>query len=343
MDITGLNKEQLDAVQTAGGNMLVLAGAGSGKTRVITYKIAYLIDQGVSPSNILALTFTNKAANEMKERLSVILCDGFSPAWIGTFHSICLKILRVNIEKVNYKKEFVIYDGYDQIAIIKDCMKQLNISPKIKPSFFLSKISDFKNRFKLPHECELDKQKDLSSVQIYEVYDMYQKKLYSANAIDFDDIIFYTVKILEEYEEIRSFYQDKFQHILVDEYQDTNYLQYRFIKILSEKHQNLCVVGDDDQSIYRWRGAEVRNILEFEKDHKDTKIIKLEQNYRSTQTILNVAYDVISKNIGRMNKKLWTENGTGELIVLKNYTQKKKKVLGLLSKLRNWWINLDIH
>lgn len=325
MDIAELNKEQLDAVQTAGGNMLILAGAGSGKTRVITYRIAYLINHGVSPSNILALTFTNKAANEMKDRLSSILSEEFSPSWIGTFHSICLRILRMNIEKVNYKKEFVIYDTYDQTAIIKDCMKQLNISPKIKPSFFLSKISDFKNRFKSPNECGPDKEKDSSSIQIQEIYDMYQKRLYSANAIDFDDIIFYTVKILEEYEEIRSFYQGKFKHILVDEYQDTNYLQYRFIKILSEKHQNLCVVGDDDQSIYRWRGADVRNILEFEKDHKDTKIIKLEQNYRSTQTILNVAYDVISKNIGRMNKKLWTENGTGELIILKKLYSEKEE------------------
>ncbi|WP_462274596.1 ATP-dependent helicase, partial [Filifactor alocis] len=196
MDIAELNREQLDAVQTAGGNMLILAGAGSGKTRVITYRIAYLINHGVSPSNILALTFTNKAANEMKDRLSSILSEEFSPSWIGTFHSICLRILRMNIEKVNYKKEFVIYDTYDQTAIIKDCMKQLNISPKIKPSFFLSKISDFKNRFKSPNECGPDKEKDSSSIQIHEIYDMYQKRLYSANAIDFDDIIFYTVKIL---------------------------------------------------------------------------------------------------------------------------------------------------
>ena len=182
MDIAELNKEQLDAVQTAGGNMLILAGAGSGKTRVITYRIAYLINHGVSPSNILALNFTNKEANEMKDRLSSILSEEFSPSWIGTFHSICLRILRMNIEKVNYKKEFVIYDTYDQTAIIKDCMKQLNISPKIKPSFFLSKISDFKNRFKSPNECGPDKAKDSSSIQIQEIYDMYQKNSHSCSS-----------------------------------------------------------------------------------------------------------------------------------------------------------------
>lgn len=334
MNLEQLNKPQLDAVCTPQGNLLILAGAGSGKTRVITYRIAYLIQNGIPSSEILALTFTNKAANEMKERLERLLDRPVSRMWIGTFHSMCLRIMRTHIDKLSYAKDFVIYDTYDQTSLIKECMKSKKVNDKIKPSFFLSHISEWKNEFKFVGDFSKEELGTKDSVSAYEIYEMYQKRLKENNAVDFDDIIMLTVKLLKEYEEVREQYQSKFQHILVDEYQDTNFLQYQLIKLLSAKHHNLCVVGDDDQSIYAWRGADIRNILEFEKDHEDAKVIKLEQNYRSTQTILNAAYDVISKNTGRMRKKLWTDNGEGELIQLKKLYSEKDEGVWISNEIR---------
>ncbi len=336
MDLTKLNKAQLDAVETLDGNLLILAGAGSGKTRVITYRIAYLIEKGVLPSRILALTFTNKAAREMRERLEDLLDKRDTFMWIGTFHSMCLRILRSNIDKLNYEKDFVIYDTYDQNVLVKECMKAEGISDKIKPSFFISKISELKNTLK-PIDLNDEVKADKTMTQIVKVYQRYQSRLFSNNALDFDDIILCTIRLLQEFSEVRDFYQEKFLHVLVDEYQDTNYPQYVLIKLLSGKYHNLCVVGDDDQSIYTWRGADIRNILEFEKDQKDTKVIKLEQNYRSTETILNAAHDVIAHNIGRMDKKLWTKNGKGEAVCIKKlYSEKDegiwvaKEIAGLI-------------
>lgn len=334
MNLEELNQPQLDAVCTPEGNLLILAGAGSGKTKVITHRIAYLIENGIAPSEILALTFTNKAANEMKERLERLLDRPVSRMWIGTFHSMCLRILRAHIDKLEYGKDFVIYDTYDQTSLMKECMKIGKVSDKIKSSVFLSHISDWKNRYKFVNDFSKEDLREKELSQIHGLYQMYQKKLKDNNAVDFDDIIMLTVKLLKEYSGVREQYQSKFRHILVDEYQDTNFLQYRLIKILSDRHGNLCVVGDDDQSIYAWRGADIRNILEFEKDHRDAKVIKLEQNYRSTEVILNAAYDVISKNTGRMRKKLWTENKEGELIRLKKLYSEKDEGLWISNEIR---------
>lgn len=334
MNLEQLNEPQRDAVCTPDGNLLILAGAGSGKTKVITHRIAYLIEEGISPSAILALTFTNKAAREMKERMEVLLGVSVTGMWIGTFHSMFLRILRAHIDKLGYDRNFVVYDTYDQTSLIKECMKVKKVSDKVKPSFFLSHISDWKNELKFVEGFPKEELLTTELRQAYDVYEMYQKRLAANNALDFDDILLLAFKLLKEFEEVREKYQTKFRHVLVDEYQDTNYLQYQLINLIAGKHRNLCVVGDDDQSIYAWRGADIRNILEFEKDHKDAKVIRLEQNYRSTQTILNAAHDVISKNTGRMRKKLWTSNGDGEPITLKKvYSEQDEGV----------WISNEIH
>ena len=328
MDLNLLNEEQRKAVETLNGPLQILAGAGSGKTRVITYRIANLIDNGIFPGEILALTFTNKAAKEMKTRLEGILSGNVNNMWIGTFHSMCLRILRRDIEKIGYSSNFVIYDSYDQATLIKECMKEANvISDTMKPSYFSSVISNAKDELITPDKYEEKYAVDLKTRFASKVYGLYQKKLKKNNAVDFDDIIVLTIKLLKENKEVLDYYQNKFRHILVDEYQDSNHAQYILINLLAQKHRNLCVVGDDDQSIYGWRGADIRNILEFEKDYSDAQIIKLERNYRSTETILDAANAVIAKNTGRKNKKLWTDKSSDVKIeIKKNYSDKDEAV-----------------
>lgn len=324
MDLELLNKEQKEAVLTLNGPLQILAGAGSGKTRVITYRIAKLIENGIYPGEILALTFTNKAAKEMKTRLEDLLKNDVNSMWIGTFHSMCLRILRRYIDRLGYTNNFVIYDSYDQTTLLKECMKQANvISDTMKPAYFSSVISNAKDELISPTKYEEKYAIDTKTKFVAKVYKLYQTKLKKANAVDFDDIIVLTIKLLKENKDILDFYQDKFKHILVDEYQDSNHAQYILINLLAQKNRNLCVVGDDDQSIYGWRGADIRNILEFEHDYSDAKIIKLERNYRSTNMILNAANSVIEKNLGRKSKKLWTDKVSDVKVeIKKNYGDK---------------------
>ncbi len=316
--LNGLNKEQKLAVLHNEGPLLILAGAGSGKTRVLTNRIAYLIkEQGVFPSNILAITFTNKAAREMRERINSLIGDLSYDMWVGTFHSICIRILRRDIEKLGYDRSFVIYDTQDQQVVIKECIKELNINEKnFPPKSVLENISKQKNELIDAAHFEKLYASDFRMGKIAKLYTLYQKKLKSNNALDFDDIIMNTIRLFNEQPEVLSFYQRKFRYILVDEYQDTNTAQYMLVRRLSETHGNLCVVGDDDQGIYSWRGANIRNILDFEKDFRGCTTIKLEQNYRSTQTILDAANHVIKNNTGRKCKSLWTDNKGGHKIVL---------------------------
>lgn len=328
MNLELLNEEQRRAVETLDGPLQILAGAGSGKTRVITYRIANLIEKGVFPSEILALTFTNKAAKEMRSRLEDLIKNDVNSMWIGTFHSMCLRILRRDIEKLGYTSNFVIYDSYDQATLIKECMKEANvISDTMKPSYFSSVISNAKDELVNPDRYEEKYAIDVKTKFVAKVYKLYQKKLKKSNAVDFDDIIVLTIKLLRENRDILDFYQTKFKHILVDEYQDSNHAQYILINLLAQKNRNLCVVGDDDQSIYGWRGADIRNILEFEKDYSDSKVIKLERNYRSTDMILNAANAVIEKNCGRKSKKLWTDKNSDVKVEIKrNYSDKDEAV-----------------
>lgn len=315
--LNGLNKEQKEAVLHNEGPLLILAGAGSGKTRVLTHRIAYLIkEHGVFPSNILAITFTNKAAREMRERIDGLIGDLSNDMWVGTFHSVCIRILRRDIEKLGYDRGFVIYDTQDQQVVIKECLKELNVNEKnFLPKSVLETIG--KQKDELIDADHFDKlyASDFRMGKIAKIYTLYEKKLKNNNALDFDDIIMNTIKLFDRYPEVLGFYQRKFRYILVDEYQDTNTAQYTLVRRLSEAHRNLCVVGDDDQSIYGWRGANIRNILDFEKDFKGCKTVKLEQNYRSTQNILDAANHVISNNSGRKCKSLWTDNKGGSKIV----------------------------
>ena len=315
--LKALNDKQREAVETKDGPVLILAGAGSGKTRALTHRIAYLIASGVSPDSILAVTFTNKAAEEMKKRVAKLLDSRFiihnSGLFIGTFHSFGLKILRNEIHHLGYKKNFAIYDEDDSLSLAKEILKDMNLSPdQFKPASMLNKISDAKNELIGPEEFEIAS--NFYQKQIKQFYDNYQNKLKTCNALDFDDLIRLPVKIFSGNESILEKYQNQYRYILVDEYQDTNHAQYRLINLLAQKNRNLCVIGDPDQSIYTWRGADFRNILNFEKDYPDAKVIMLEQNYRSTQNILNAAREIISKNIERKEKTLWTENPPGEII-----------------------------
>ncbi len=318
MNLKSLNKEQFEAATTIEGPLLILAGAGSGKTRVITYRIAHMIkDLNISPFSLLAITFTNKAANEMKERVRDLIGDTALNMWIGTFHSLCVRILRRDIDKIGYNRSFVIYDTTDQLSLLKDCVKRLNLrEDTFKPRSLLSAISNAKDKMIGPDEFENVYGTDFRLSRISKVYTLYQQRLKENNALDFDDIIFKTVELLQQHKDVREFYQEKFRYIMVDEYQDTNHSQYLLINILRSKYKNLCVVGDDDQSIYGWRGADISNILNFERDNPSALIVKLERNYRSTETILNGANSVISKNTARKNKKLWTELKEGEKINL---------------------------
>ena len=310
-----LNPMQRNAVEHLAGPLLVLAGAGSGKTKVLTCRIANLLEQGVAPYRILAITFTNKAAAEMRERVDRLVGSAAKDIWLSTFHSFCARLLRYEIEALNgYNKNFVIYDASDSKTVVKQCLKDLNLDEKqYPPNQVQANISDAKNQMMLP-DAFARTADNFHRQKIAEVYAMYQKVLRQNNALDFDDLLLLAVQLLQENNEVREKYQTRFQYILVDEYQDTNGAQYLLTKILAEKHRNLCVVGDADQSIYGWRGADIRNILDFEKDYPDAATIRLEQNYRSTKTILAAANAVIENNQNRKPKKLWTQNAEGESI-----------------------------
>lgn len=315
MNLDTLNPSQRRAVERTEGPVLILAGAGSGKTRVLTTRIAHLIDKGVQPANILAITFTNKAANEMRERVEETVESDTKDMWISTFHSCCVRILRKDINKIGYNRSFVIYDAADQVTLIKDCLKELNISDKaFEPKTVISYISDAKDKLKSPKQYKDDCAGDPRMSKIADIYSLYQDRLKRNSALDFDDLIIKTVELFKKNPEVLDYYRSRFRYIMVDEYQDTSMAQYEFIKQLAMGHKNICVVGDDDQSIYGWRGADIRNILEFEKDYDDVFVVKLEQNYRSTQVILDAANHVISNNIERKRKKLWSEKTEGEKI-----------------------------
>ena len=311
-----LNERQKEAVLATEGPVLVLAGAGSGKTTVLVNRIAYMIsEKHIRPWNILAITFTNKAAREMKDRIERLLGDTAKDMWIGTFHSVCVRILRSCIDLLGYSRDFVIYDTADTKTVMKECLRELDIDEKSFPvRNVLSIISNAKNDLMDAATFENDYKSDYRMSIIAKIYYRYQTKLRKNNAVDFDDIILNTVKILSENPDVLSKYQDKFQYILVDEYQDTNNSQYLLINLLAQANRNLCVVGDDDQSIYKFRGANIGNILNFEDDYSDVQKITLDQNYRSTQNILDAANSVISNNKGRMGKSLWTSNGDGNKV-----------------------------
>jgi DNA helicase-2/ATP-dependent DNA helicase PcrA len=311
-----LNPPQKEAVLHGEGPLLILAGAGSGKTRVITHRISHLIhDQGVRPWNILAVTFTNKAANEMAERVRKLLGGGDIPL-ISTFHAACGRILRREIHHLGYDSSFAIYDDRDSERLLKDVLAELDLDEKRFPFKAIgAKIDDYKNRGLFPQDIDSVATGDIFNERVVQIYAAYQQRLQKCNALDFGDMLIQTVRLLEEFPEVRRQYQERFQWILVDEYQDTNPVQYKLIRLLAGERRNLCVVGDDDQSIYSWRGADIRNILEFEKDFPGVKVIRLEQNYRSTATILRAAGEVVKQNFGRKGKTLWTENPEGDRIV----------------------------
>lgn len=312
----GLNKEQLDAVQTINGPMLILAGAGSGKTKVLTCRIAHLLQQGVRPYRILAITFTNKAAAEMRERVDRMAGAAARDVWLFTFHAFCARLLRYELENFNgYANNFAIYDTSDSKNLIKQVLKEMNLDEKRFPlPAIISHISNAKNALLLP-DAYAREASGYYEQQVAKIYDAYQKKLQANNAVDFDDLLLLALRLLQENPAVREKYQRKFDYLMVDEYQDTNHAQYLLTKLLAAGHRNICVVGDADQSIYGWRGADIQNILDFEKDYPDAKLVKLEQNYRSTQVILDAANAVIDNNSGRKPKNLWTANGNGSEII----------------------------
>ena len=317
INLSTLNPQQRIAVENTEGPLLVLAGAGSGKTRVLTYRVAHLMEKGVPAWKILAITFTNKAAKEMAERVQALTGEAGSEAWISTFHACCARILRRDIEKLGYKRQFAIYDEDDRMSVIKAVLKELNLGDKeYPPKAVKAAISDAKNRMLSPEEWLRDAGDDFRNRKYYEAYRLYERTLRGNNALDFDDLLVKTLELLVEQPPVLEYYQNRFDYILVDEYQDTNRAQYELVRLLTGKKRNLCVVGDDDQSIYGWRGADIRNILDFEKDFPDAKVVKLEQNYRSTGNILDAANQVIAHNQGRKEKALWTQAGEGEKIAL---------------------------
>ncbi|MDO4778265.1 MAG: UvrD-helicase domain-containing protein [Tissierellia bacterium] len=338
--LKNLNKEQKEAVLQTNGPILILAGAGSGKTRVLTTKIAYLVEEmNVREDNILAFTFTNKAAKEMKERISLTLNKNVDHMWIGTFHSICSRILRKNIERIGFKSNFTIYDTQDSKTLIKEIMKDLKIDEKtLSVSNVIGKVSDYKNRFvnweEVAENSIYESQKNIA-----EIYKQYEKRKKANNALDFDDLILKTLELLRNSQDVREYYADLFEYVFVDEYQDTNKSQYELIKLLSYKYRNICVVGDGDQSIYSWRGADITNILNFESDFKNARIILLEQNYRSTTKILDAANQLIRNNIERKDKNLWTENSKGKDIVFrlsKSEYEEAQDVINKIYQMKNY-------
>ena len=316
-----LNEPQKDAVFHTEGPLLILAGAGSGKTRVLTHRIAYLIEEmGVNPWNILAITFTNKAAGEMRQRVDDLVGFGSESIWVSTFHSACVRILRRYIDRLGYDNRFTIYDTDDQKTLMKEVCRRANLDTKrFKERMLLSVISSAKNEMIMPEEFELNAGGDFAQQQIAKAYREYEAQLRANNALDFDDLLVKTVQLLDTQPDVRESYQERFRYIMVDEYQDTNTVQFKLVSLLAGKYRNLCVVGDDDQSIYKFRGANIRNILDFEKEYPDARVIKLEQNYRSTGNILDAANGVIRNNKGRKDKTLWTDNGVGEKITLRQF------------------------
>ena len=320
MRLDGLNKEQMEAVVSTKGPLLILAGAGSGKTRVLTHRVAYLIEEGVDPFHIMAITFTNKAAKEMRTRVDNLVGAGSENIWVATFHSTCVRILRRFIDRLGYTNHFIIYDTDDQKSVLKETYKYLKIDPKQMPEKnVLSEISKAKDKFLSPSEYERQAGDDYYKKRVAQIYTEYQKRLKQNDALDFDDLLVKTVELFQFHPDVLEIFQERFKYIMVDEYQDTNHVQFLLIHQLASKYHNLCVVGDDDQSIYKFRGANIYNILDFEKEFPDTKVIKLEQNYRSTKNILAAANEVIKNNYSRKEKKLWCENEEGERIRFRQY------------------------
>lgn len=338
-----LNDKQKEAVFHTEGPLLILAGAGSGKTRVLTHRISYMIQEmGVNPWNILAITFTNKAAGEMRDRVDKVVDVGASSVWVSTFHSTCVRILRRYIDRLGYDTNFTIYDTDDQKNVIKEACKRLNVDTKtIKERTIMNAISSAKDELILPEQMMIEAGENFRSKKIAQVYTEYQKNLKLNNALDFDDLIFKTVELFKNDKEVLDYYQERFKYIMVDEYQDTNTAQFKLISILASKYKNLCVVGDDDQSIYKFRGANIGNILNFEDTFPGAKVIKLEQNYRSTQNILNAANNVIKHNFGRKDKTLWTANDDGDKINIRVYDDAYKEAEGVVkdikAKVRDGW------
>ena len=332
-----LNSPQQEAVYHTEGPLLILAGAGSGKTRVLTHRIAYLIDEkGVNPWNILAITFTNKAASEMRERVDKIVGFGSESIWVSTFHSTCVRILRRHIDRLGFDTRFAIYDTEDQKTLMKEICRKLNIDTKIyKERSLLAQISHAKDELITPDEMELNAGGDFNKKKVAAVYREYQASLRKNNALDFDDLIVKTVELFQNCGDVLENYQERFKYIMVDEYQDTNTAQFKFVSLLASKYENLCVVGDDDQSIYKFRGANIGNILGFEHVFPDAKVIRLEQNYRSTKNILSAANEVIANNASRKSKTLWTENPEGELIHFRQFMngyEEAEYVVGEISR-----------
>lgn len=333
--LKGLNDRQREAVLHEEGPLLILAGAGSGKTRVLTHKIAYLIEEkGIFPGNILAITFTNKAANEMKERIGKLLDDNVENIWMGTFHSVCVRILRRDINRLGFERGFSIYDRDDQITLVKECIKEIDLNKDMfKERPIISKISELKNKMILPDTYINENYSDYFSRNVGEVYALYEKKLKANNALDFDDLIIKTVELFKTSPEVLDYYQKRFKYVFVDEFQDTNHTQYELVKLITGKHKNICVVGDPDQSIYKFRGADIANILNFEKDFKGATTILLEQNYRSTKNILSVANHIIKNNFDRKDKKLWTDNDEGKDVVVETLSDAQEEANFVASKI----------
>ncbi len=335
--LKGLNERQREAVLHGEGPLLILAGAGSGKTRVLTHRIAYLIEErGIYPGNILAITFTNKAADEMKERIEKLLSGNVDDIWMGTFHSVCVRILRRDIDKIGYERGFSIYDRDDQVTLIKECINEMNLDrEKFREGSIIETISHLKDKMIPPDIYINENYSSYYARNVGEIYALYQKKLKQNNALDFDDLIIKTVELFRTSPEVLDYYQRKFKYIFVDEFQDTNRSQYELIRALTGRYKNICVVGDPDQSIYGWRGADITNILNFEKDFKDTTTILLEQNYRSTKNILNVANSIIENNKERKEKALWTENEEGNHVVVEELTDEKEEAEFVVDKIQD--------
>ena len=335
MDLTTLNPVQREAVQAVDGPVLILAGAGSGKTRVLTQRIAWLLDQGYCrPWQVLALTFTNKAAREMKERIAALVGQAVDEMWVGTFHSLFARILRREADLLGYDRQFSIYDSDDQLKLIKQCMEHLELSTnRVNPKGTRARISDAKNAMLDPDAFEA-MDSGFVHEQLVSVYREYNRRLKQANAMDFDDLLLRPIDLFRQHPDRLSFYQNRFRYILIDEYQDTNAAQFEVTRLLASDHGNLCVVGDDDQSIYGWRGADIGNILGFEEHWPAARVFKLEQNYRSTETILNAAHAVVSQNEGRKDKKLWTDNGKGDPITLLAGDDEKGEAALVLQEVR---------
>ncbi len=337
-----LNPQQWEAVRHTEGPVLVVAGAGSGKTRAITYRIVYLIhEKQVPPESILAITFTNKAAKEMLDRVYQKLESCVTYPWISTFHSFCLKLLRKHIHELGYSNDFVIYDDQDQLSLVKKCMKAANVNEEaFAPRTLLGHIGGFKNNYLFASDIRLDTYSYGHQLKAAEVYPLYQRALRDNNGLDFDDLLMLTVHLLRNHPAIKEYYNNRFRYLLVDEFQDTNVTQYNLVRLLADSHQNVCVVGDEDQSIYRWRGANIENILHFEKDFPNTRVIKLEQNYRSTQNILTAAAAVVKENVARKDKTLWTDNAAGAKIIYYRAEDDIDEARAVCERIQQW-VNED--